>query len=92
MHLSAIDHLKNYDASALNFDQFDGAHMQTYTAPCEDDYDEITEDALFVKERDYFYGLTQESTEVAFEESINNADIPLSMSAGILTRDKLKQP
>ena len=58
----------------------------------EDEYDDLAEEQLFAAEREHFYNLTEETTEVVFNESINNADVPSSMSAGILTRDKLKQP
>ena len=92
VHLEAVARVKNYDLSNLNLDQFDGAHSQTYTPSYGNENDEIMEDKMYAKEREYFYGLTQENTELIFDESINNSNLPTSMSRGILTRNKLKQP
>ena len=75
--------------SQINLDKFDGSHTQTYTPSSGDKNDEIIEKKMFAEERDYFYGLTEETTELIFDESINNSDLPASMSAGIHTRDKL---
>ena len=90
--MSAVARVKNYDVSQINLDKFDGSHTQTYTPSSGDENDEIMEENMFAEERDYFYGLTEETTELIFDESINNSDLPASMSAGIHTRDKLKQP
>jgi len=89
VHLPALQRLKNYKQEDVNFDNFDSSHTQTYN-PAEDcTIDDNDEE--FLNDRNYFYGLTQESTELVFNESINNAEIPLSMAGGMRTRDKLKQ-
>ena len=41
-------------------------------------------------EMKFFYDLTNESIESKFNESINNANIPMPMTAGIHTQDTLK--
>ena len=92
VHLAAVERVKNYDVSHLKLDKFDGCHTQTYTPSAGDENEDIMQEKMFAEERDYFYGMTEESTELIFDESINNSDLPKSMSAGISTRDKLKQP
>ena len=89
IHKDAIDRLKNYHKDDINFNKFDGAHTQTYSL--EDEYDQETEEEMLELERKYYYDLTNESIELKFNESINNANIPRSMIAGIHTRDTLKQ-
>ena len=85
VHLPALQRLKNYKQD----EKFDSSRTQTYKPTedgCIDDNDEE-----FMNDRNYFYGLTQESTELVFNESINNVDIPFLMAGGMRTRDKLKQ-
>ena len=77
-HLTAMERLKNYNPEDIDFGNFDGCHTQSYTPI--DECDERIEEQMLEKERNHFYGMTQESTELMFDESINNADIPLSMS------------